>query len=453
MSEKVIKIKRGLNINLVGSAEKVLTKSAASATYALVPDEFIGVVPKMLVKEGESVLIGTPLFFDKAHPEVLFTSPVAGTLKEVVRGEKRKILAVVVEVSGEQNSADFQKLGAEATKEQIKEQLLKAGYWPMLIQRPFGIIANAEDTPRDIFVSAFDSAPLGVDLNFILQDEVENINAGIEALKKLTSGDVHFTHSSDVTAGAFAKVSGAKIHKIEGVHPAGNVGVQIEAVKPIAKDEKVWTVDVVHLSMIGRLMRTGKADFSRTIAVAGACVKKPRYIKTIAGALVSSVCGDGINTSASKTGNVRYINGNPLSGRKIEADGYLGFYNNLLCVIPEGDYYEFAGWAMPRFKKFSTSRSYFSWLTPKRKFNIDTNLNGGERAFVANGIYEQVMPMNIYPVYLIKAVMAGDIDKMEQLGIYEVVEEDLALCEFICPSKIEWQSILRQGITKMIKEL
>ncbi len=453
MSEKVIKIRRGLDINLVGGAERILSRAAASQTYALCPDEFVGVTPKLLVQQGDAVKVGTPIFFSKAQPEVLFTSPAAGVVKEIVRGEKRKILSVVIEATEEQEAVTFEPLSSSASKEQVTELLLGAGYWPMVIQRPFGIIANPTETPRDIFVSAFDSAPNAADKSFLLQDEAENLNAGIALLQKLTTGSVHLGVSTDRSVSAISKVQGAKVHTFEGPHPAGNVGVQIEKVSPIAKGDLVWTVDVVHVAMIGRLARTGKVDFSRTVAVAGSCVKKATYLKTVMGANLGTLLSNNIDTSKSKTGHIRVINGDVLSGRRVEENGYLGYYNNVLSVIPEGDYYEFMGWAAPRLSKFSTSRSYFSWLSPKKKYNLDTNLNGGHRAFVVNGVYEKVMPMNIFPVYLLKAIMAGDIDKMEQLGIYEVVEEDLALCEFVCPSKIDWQQTLRDGITKMIKEL
>lgn len=452
MSEKVIKIKRGINIELIGAAEKVLTKASESTSYALVPDDFIGVTPKLLVKEGDVVKIGTPVFFDKEHPEVIFSSPASGTVSAIVRGDKRKILSVVITPDGT-NSAENFGSAENASGDEVRALLQKAGYWPMIIRRPFGIIAGACETPRDIFISGLDTAPLGVDTGFILQDELENLNAGIAALKKLTPGNVYLTIASDTTAGTLTKTSGAVINRIEGPHPAGNVGTQIEAIRPIAKGDIVWTVDIQHVAMIGRLIKTGNADFSKTVAVAGSCIKKPHYFRTTSGATLNSIMGGQLDASQSKTGHIRTINGNPLSGSKVDQNGYVGFYNNLISAIPEGDYFEFAGWMMPRLKKFSVSKSYFSWLTPRKKYNLDTNINGGERAFVSNGIYERVMPMDIYPVYLLKAVMAADIDKMEQLGIYEVIEEDLALCEFICPSKIEWQATLRDGMTKMIKEM
>lgn len=445
---KIIKIKKGVDISLVGSAEKVITKSAAAQLYALVPSQFQGVVPKMLVQAGDKVKIGSPIFFDKEHSSVLFTSPVAGTVREVVRGEKRKILAITIEPNGAGETEDFGRLTAESSADEIRATLLRSGLWPSLIERPFGFIAGATTVARDIFITGVDTAPLSADLNFVVQDEADNISRGMALLAKLTTGAVHLTLASDTTAGALSKVTGAAIHHIEGVHPAGNVGTQIAAIAPISKGEAVWTIGVQQVAMIGRLAATGHVDFSKIVALSGSMVKKPHYYKTVAGAALSSVTFDNI-----KEGSIRLINGNPLSGTRVDADGFVGYYNNEIVAIPEGDKYEFVGWAMPRFNKFSLSKSYFSWLMPRKKYNLDTNLNGGERAFVMNDIYNKVMPMDILPVYLLKAIMAGDIDKMENLGIYEVLEEDFALCEFVCPSKIEWQATLREGINKMIKEL
>lgn len=445
---KIIKIKKGVDISLVGSAEKVITKSAEAQLYALVPSQFQGVVPKPLVQQGDAVKIGSPIFFDKEHSSVLFTSPVAGTVREIVRGEKRKILAITIEPNGSNEAEDFGKLTTDSSADEIRATLLRSGLWPSLIQRPFGFIAGATTVPRDIFITGLDTAPLSADLNFVVQDEAENISRGMALLGKLTTGSVHLTLASDLTAGALSKVKGAAIHHIEGLHPAGNVGTQIAAIAPISKGEAVWTIGVQQVAMIGRLAATGHVDFSKIVALSGSMVKKPHYYKTIAGATLSSVTLDNI-----KEGSVRLINGNPLSGARVDADGFVGYYNNEIVAIPEGDKYEFVGWAMPRFNKLSLSKSYFSWLMPRKKYNLDTNMNGGERAFVMNDIYNKVMPMNILPVYLLKAVMAGDIDKMENLGIYEVLEEDFALCEFVCPSKIEWQATLRDGINKMVKEL
>lgn len=455
---KVIKLRKGLDINLVGAAERVLTKGGQAASYALVPDHYRGVTPKLLVKVGDKVKAGSPLFFSKEHPEVLFTSPVSGEVSAVNRGDKRKILSVVVTPDGEGQSEKFEVCPiAELTRERVKDTMLRAGFWPMLIQRPFGIIADANTSPKAIFISGLDTAPLAPDLNFLVQDQGEHIIAGLEVLKKLTDGKVHLTVGTDTTAGVLSRIKQAEVHHIEGPHPAGNVGVQIAHIDPINKGDIVWTVELQHVAMIGRLFLTGSVDMSKIVALTGSEVVKPHYFKVVSGALISSITDGNLRpVDAKGEHNVRIISGNVLTGHKVEPDnveGYLGFYHNQITVIPEGDKYEFLGWAMPRIRKFSVSHSYFSWLFPNRKYNLDTNMNGGRRAFVQTGIYDKVLPMNIYPLYLIKAIMAGDIDKMENLGIYEILEEDVALCEFIDPSKNEWQATVSKGIELMIKEL
>ncbi|MCC8062649.1 MAG: Na(+)-translocating NADH-quinone reductase subunit A [Rikenellaceae bacterium] len=455
---KVIKLRKGLDINLVGAAERVLTKCPAAASYALVPDHYRGVTPKLLVKVGDKVKAGSPLFFSKENPEVLFTSPVSGEVSAVNRGDKRKILSVVVTPDGQNQSENFDVCPlAELTRDRVKETMLRAGFWPMLIQRPFGIIAKTDATPKAIFISGLDTAPLAPDLNFLVQDQGEHIIAGLEVLKKLTDGKVHLTVGTDTTAGVLSRIKQAEVHHIEGPHPAGNVGVQIAQIDPINKGDVVWTVELQHVAMIGRLFQTGAVDMSKVVALTGSEVVKPHYFKVVSGALITSITDGNLRPKTPREERgVRVISGNPLTGLKVEpneVEGYLGFYHNQITVIPEGNKYEFLGWAMPRLNKFSVSHSYFSWLTPKKKYNLDTNLNGGPRAFVQTGIYDKVLPMNIYPLYLIKAIMAGDIDKMENLGIYEILEEDVALCEFIDPSKNEWQATVSQGIELMIKEL
>lgn len=455
---KVIKLRKGLDINLVGAAERVLTKGGEAASYALVPDHYRGVTPKLLVKVGDKVKAGSPLFFSKENPEVLFTSPVSGEVSAINRGDKRKILSIVVTPDGQGQSESFDVCPiAELSRERVKETMLRAGFWPMLIQRPFGIIAKSDATPKAIFISGLDTAPLAPDLNFLVQDQGEHIIAGLEVLKKLTDGKVHLTVGTDTTAGVLSRVKQAEVHHIEGPHPAGNVGVQIAHIDPINKGDIVWTVELQHVAMIGRLFLTGAVDMSKIVALTGSEVVKPHYFKVISGALVSSITDGNLRPKTEREERgVRIISGNVLTGNKVEpneVEGYLGFYHNQVTVIPEGNKYEFLGWAMPRINKFSVSHSYFSWLFPNRKYNLDTNMNGGHRAFVQTGIYDKVMPMNIYPLYLIKAIMAGDIDKMENLGIYEILEEDVALCEFIDPSKNEWQATVSKGIELMIKEL
>ncbi|MBO5771454.1 MAG: Na(+)-translocating NADH-quinone reductase subunit A [Alistipes sp.] len=443
---KIIKLCKGLDIKLQGAAERKMTVAAASTEYAVSPLDFEGVTPKMLVKVGDTVKAGTPLFFDKNKPEVLFTSPVSGTVAAVNRGAKRRILSVTVTADATIAYEEFERLDvAKASREEIVALLLKSGLWTLLIQRPYGIIANPADMPKSIFVSAFDSAPLAPDYDYALSGDQEALQKGFDVLRRLTEGKVHLSYNVEK---AEPKVTGVELHAFRGKHPAGNVGVQIHHIDPINKGEKVWTVNIADVAIIGRLFLSGKVDMTRVIAVTGSEISAPCYCKVIAGAQVASIVAGNVKADA----HARVISGNVLTGRKVEADGYLGYYSNQLTLIPEGDCYEFMGWAMPRFKKFSVSRAYFSWLFPNRKYNLDTNLNGEERAFVVTGLYEKYLPMDIYPVHLLKAIMVGDLDKMEALGIYEVVEEDIALCEFVDPSKTEMQEILRKGINLMIKE-
>ena len=443
---KTIKLCKGLDIQLQGAAEKKTTVLPLASTYAVSPLDFQGVTPKMLVKVGDAVKAGTPLFFNKNNASVLFTSPVSGTVAAVVRGEKRRILAVEIAADSTIAYEEFATLDVKsASRDQIVELLLKSGLWTLLIQRPYGIIANPADMPKSIFVSAFDSAPLAPDYGYTLAGDKEALQKGFEVLGRLTEGKVHLSYNACDAAPEFA---GVELHAFKGKHPAGNVGVQIHHIDPINKGEKVWTVGYADVAIIGRLFLSGKVDMTRTIAVTGSQVAAPAYVKVVAGAKLESILAGNLVENA----HARFISGNALTGRNVGAEGYLGYYSNQLTVIPEGDDYEFMGWAMPRFSKFSVSRAYFSWLFPNRKYNLDTNTNGEERAFVVTGLYEKYLPMDIYPMHLLKAIMAGDLDKMEALGIYEVVEEDFALCEFVDPSKIDMQQVIRNGINLMIKE-
>ena len=442
---KIIKLCKGLDIRLQGEAQKTIVDAPLASEYAVSPLDFEGIVPKMLVKVGDTVEAGSPLFFDKKRPEILFTSPVSGTVAAVNRGEKRKILSVVVTADKEVAYKKFASLDlSKASREQIIELLLESGLWTMFVQRPYGVVATPSDKPKAIFVSAFDSAPLAIDYDFALADQQQPLQKGFDVLRRLTDGKVHLSYNA---CSQVPQVEGVELHAFKGKHPAGNVGVQIHHIDPINKGEKVWALNIQDVVILGRLFLTGKVDFSRVIAVAGSCVAEPKYYRVVAGASVESILGGKLSNE-----HARVISGNVLTGRNVGKEGFLGVNANQLTVIPEGDSYEFLGWAMPRFKKFSVSRAYFSWLLPCRKYNLDTNLNGGERAFVMNDLYEKYLPMDIYPVHLVKACIANDLDKMENLGIYEVIEEDLALCEFVCPSKIEMQQIIRNGINTMIKE-
>ncbi len=447
MSE-VIKLRKGLDIKLEGSAEKKLETLQIPATVALKPTDFPGLTPKLSIKAGNEVKAGDALFYDKYHPEVKYTAPYGGKVVSVNRGERRRILEVVIETDQNAGSVDFGK--ADPTKlpgEKVKETLLKSGLWPFIKRRPYGITASPDDQPKAIFISTFDTAPLAPDYNFVMNGQLETFQTGINALAKLTEGKVHLGVNEN---SIFTSVKNVEITKFEGPHPAGNVGVQIHHVTPVFKGHVVWTINVQDVLFIGRLFETGKVDFTRTIALTGSEIQKPVYCTTILGTKISSV----LKGKLIKVGyKQRIISGNALTGTRVKPEDYHGFYDSQITVIPEGDEYEFLGWASLGVKKFSASKTFMSSLLPAKSYKMNANLHGGERAFVLTNQYEKVVPMDIYPVILLKAILAGDIDKMEQLGIYEVVEEDLALCEYVCVSKIKVQDILRSGINIMIKEL
>lgn len=448
----IINLKKGLNIPIEGAADRQIKKVIVPGLVAVKPTDFRALVPKVLVHEGDKVLAGSPVLADKANPSIMFTSPVSGTVKEIVRGEKRKLLEVRIEADKTVTYEDFgAKDPAKLNADQIKEMLLKSGLWAGITQRPYGIVANPANTPKAIFISAFSTAPLANEVSFSLKGEEENLQAGINALSKLTAGGVHVSFNADDMADSPMKnLKNIIPHQFRGAHPAGNVGIQIHHISPINKGETVWTVTPDTLVAIGRLFRTGKYDLRRKIAVTGPKALSPAYVEGIPGMSMKTIA----ELCDTKNGDIRYISGDVLTGTSVGPEGFLGFFDNQITLLAEGNYYEMFGWAKPfRPKKYSFSRSYFSWLTPKKKYNMDTNLNGGERAFVLSDVYGKVLPMDIYPVYLVKAAITGDIDKMEQLGIYEVLPEDLALCEYVCPSKIEIQSIISDGINLIMKEM
>ncbi len=445
----VFKIKKGLDIKLLGEAEKKVSENS-STKFALKPPDFNGVFPKLFVKEGDKVKAGTPVFFDKNRDNIIFSSPVSGTISEVHRGAKRKMLEIRIESDGKM---EFESFGtadpSSLTKEQVTEKLLKSGIWPYIRQRPYSVIAHPDDEPKAIFISAFDSAPLAPDVDYILEKEGKAFQAGLDAIGKLTSGKVHLNVYEGKTASkTLLDAKGVQINTFSGPHPAGNISVQIQQLDPINKGDVVWYMNPQALVIIGKLFIEGKYDASKIIALSGSEVEKPQYYKVLNGCSLLPLLENNLKSSAA-----RYISGNVLTGRKIDRDGYLGFYDSQFTVIPEGKYYEFLGWAMPRFDKFSFSKSFFSWLTPGKKYKLDTNLNGGHRAFVLTGEYEKVFPLDIYPMQLLKAIMVKDIDMMENLGIYEVDEEDFALCEYIDASKTEMQAIVREGLDFMLKEM
>jgi Na+-transporting NADH:ubiquinone oxidoreductase subunit A len=446
---KVIKIKNGLDIKLAGKASCEFTDNLQVSLFALKPTDFEGLTPKLEVKEGDKVKAGTALFSNKYKPEILFTSSVSGTVKEIVRGERRRILEVVILAD---DTLEYEKFEVsnplELTRAKIKENILKAGLWPSFLQRPYAIIANPSDNPKAIFVSAFDSSPLAPDYEFILKEQFQDFQTGINALSKLTDGKVNLSiHIDKNNGGLLKKTKNVEVYEFAGPHPSGNVGVQINRINPINKGEVVWCLNPQDVAIIGRLFNKGIYDASKTIAITGSEILKPVYCRIINGAQVLPLLKDNL-----KEGELRFISGNVLTGQQISLSGYIGYYDSQITVIEEGNKPEFLGWAKPGINKYSMSRSFFSWLKPKKEFRLNSNLNGGLRPFVVTGELERVFPMDIYPMQLLKAIIIEDIDLMEQLGIYEVAEEDFALCEFVNTSKIEIQKLVRQGLNTMIKE-
>ncbi len=456
---KHIRLHRGLDIPLKGSAEPKVEKSIISDVIALKPTDFKGVIPKLKVKEGDAVKAGSVVFVDKLHPEIAFSSPCSGTVKSIERGEKRKILQILINADKTNDYLQFPAKDVfKASKEELKQELLESGLWSAIKQRPYGTIANPADEPKAIFISAFNSAPLAGEINFVLKDEIDHLQIGVNVLNKFTKGGVYVgLNSKDFAASPLYKLKDVKHVAFDGMHPAGNVGIQIHHISPIGKGEIAWTIDPFFVAAIGKLFSKGVYDLSRLIAITGERAENPCYVKTLPGMAIKEISTFVSKKEAKISGqnvDIRYISGDVLSGENVGLDGYLGFYHSQITLISEGNYFELLGWAKPiRPSKFSISHSYCSWLSPSKKYNGDSNLNGGQRAFVVTGLYEKVLPMDIYPVYLLKAILADDIDKMEQLGIYEVVEEDLALCEYVCPSKIDVQEIITKGINMMLKEM
>ena len=446
-----IKIKKGLNIKLKGAAEKVTENAIVSNTYNVRPEDFHSVIPKLSVKVGEKVKAGQALFFNKNNENVKFASPVSGEVVEIARGEKRRILSVKIQADKEQSYQDFGALKVDSAKaEDIKETLLASGCWAFVKQRPYDVIANPEVVPKAIFISGYASAPLAADLDYVLAGKEAELQAAVSALAKLTKGQVHVGIGKNGTS-PLAGLSNVSMHKVSGPHPAGNVGTLINKINPVNKGETVWTVAAQDLVIIGELLLTGKFNAERLVAFAGSSVKKPRYFRTKIGSEIATIVYD---NGVDKDGNDRIISGNVLTGTQVKPDGNLDYYSNVITVIPEGDDYEFFGWNKPVFNKVSTSRALtFSWLTPKKEYALNTNTNGEHRAFVLTGSYEQVFPLDIFPLQILKACMYQDLDEMEALGMYEVAPEDFALTEFVCVSKQPHQDIIRKGLDLMLKEI
>lgn len=446
-----IRIKKGLDIKLKGEAEKTLEKAILSNFYTLRPEDFHGVIPKLISKVGSKVKAGEPIFYDKSNENVKFVSPVSGEIIEIARGEKRKILAIKLQADKEQAFQDNGVFNLDNAKSnEVKAHLLASGCWPFIKQRPYDVIANPDKAPKAIFVSGYASAPLAADLDFALKGKEAELQAAVTALSKLTEGKVHVSVGSKSNS-PLAGLSGIALHKVSGPHPSGNVGTLINKVDPINKGEVVWTVAAQDLVIIGELLLTGKFNAERVVALAGSSIEKPRYFITKIGSEVATMIYD---KGIAQRAHVRVISGNILSGKQIKPDGYLDYYSNVITVIPEGDDYELFGWNKPVFNKLSTSRALtFSWLNPNKKYDLDTNTNGEHRAFVVTGNYEEVFPLDIYPMQILKACMYKDLDEMEALGMYEVAPEDFALTEFVCVSKQPHQEIIRKGLDVMLKEI
>ena len=446
---KDIRIKKGLDIKLIGVAEKKTTNSSQSSVYAVKPEDFHGITPKLVAKEGAEVKAGDTLFYSKSDERILFPSPVSGKVTEVIRGARRKVLAVKIAADATQVYKDFGAKDADAmSAEEVKNHLFASGCWPFVKQRPYDVVANPNQAPKAIFISAYASAPLAADLEYTLAGKEAELQAAITAVSKLTEGLVHVSVGANTTS-PLANLKGIELHKVSGPHPSGNVGTQIAKLDPINKGEVVWVITPQDLVVIGELLLTGKLNVSRTIALTGSQFSKPAYVTAISGAAIADVTANNLNDD-----NTRIISGNVLSGKEVKAEEFLGYYDNQITAIPEGDDYEFFGWNKPIFNKISTSRALtFSWLTPKKKYDLNTNTNGEHRAFVVTGSYEEVFPLDIYPMQLLKAFMYKDLDEMEALGGYEVAPEDFALTEFICVSKQPHQQIIREGLDLMREEL
>ena len=445
----VIKLRKGLDINLQGKAEQTKIGLKPAGLYALQPDDFTGVVPKVVVKEGEQVEAGQALFVDKNHPEILFVSPVSGKVKAVVRGERRKVLAVQVEAAQQQQPVDHGKNSPQNMKAQeVVDLLLKAGLFGFINQLPYAVVANPQDKPKAIAVSALRDKPLAADFEYELKGQENDWQTGLDALAKIAP--VYLGIGKNQSAKALVDAKNVEVNVFDGPCPAGNVGVQVNHLCPVNKGEVVWTVEPTAVLFIGRLFNTGKVDLTRCVAFVGSEVKNPAYVDMMVGQELNTLLAN----SLKNTKHVRIINGNVLTGVPTTKEGFLGAHSSEITVIPEGDNVdELAGWIMPRLNQFSVNRSYFSWLFGKKKeYALDARVKGGERHMIMSGEYDRVFPMDIYPEYLIKAIITNDIDRMEQLGIYEVAPEDFALSEFVCSSKLELQKIVREGLDMLRKE-
>ena len=444
-----IKLSKGADIKIKGIADRVYANIPQSDFYAIKPTDFHLLTPKLQVKVGDRVDAGDVVFYDKNCDTIKFTSPVSGVVHDIVRGEKRKILEIIISADQEIKYKNFEKRDLSSLNRQdIIDDLLVSGLWPLIRQRPFATIANPQDMPKSIFISGFDSSPLAPDNDFVFHGDTDLFQLGLDIITQLTDGTTHLNLDGNSNAAkVFNNAKGVQINHIYGPHPAGNVGVQIHHIDPINKGDVVWYLAPQDIVSIARFFRDAKYDRSRIVVLTGSMVKKPRYYRVIQGMSIINIIKDNLIE-----GDKRFISGNVLTGTRIQKDGYIGFYDFQLSIIPEGNYSEFFGWLLPGFGKYSLSRTFFSWLSSNKEYELDSNTHGEERAYVVTGQYESYMPIDIFPVQLIKAILIEDIELMEHLGIYEVDSEDFALCEFACTSKIPVQSIVRRGLDLIKKE-
>lgn len=442
---RVIRIRKGLNLRLVGEARQSIEDVAIGGVYGIHPDDFYGFKPQILVHEGDHVLVGEPLFANKQKEELKVVSPVSGKVKSIVRGARRKVEMIEVEADGKQDSKLF-KLKTDSREEALK-LLLESGLFAFMRQRPYDIVPNPDDTPKGIFVSTFNLMPLEQDFSFIVKGQEEDFKQGVATLSRIAQVYVGVYEGKEEDG--FAQELNAEVSVICGPNPAGNVGVLINHVAPMAKGEVAWTIGAEEVIFIGRLARTGRVNLSRTVPFAGSEVKEPRYLRLLVGNGLSE-----ITKGLKEDETVRLIGGNPLVGKATTSEGYMPAHATSITAIPEGDKKDEAfGWIAPRLNDFSQSHSYFSWLQRGKAFNLDARIKGGERHIIMSGEYDRVFPMDIYANYLIKAILTADIDRMEQLGIYEVAPEDFAVAEFVDSSKLELQRIVREGIDMFRKEM
>lgn len=443
---QTIKLKRGLDIPFEGAAEEALGSVFRPQIYHIVPDHFAGITPKLMVKEGEKVKAGSPLFHDKTFEQMLFTSPVSGTVKAIVRGERRKVMSIDIEADATIQYETFD------TKEDAKALLLKSGLWALMKQRPYDCIALPSKTPRAIFISSFDTAPCAPNYAWVLKGQLATLQAAVNALSQLAP--VFVGVKAGVQAPEFRGLKNCTLYEVAGPHPAGNVGIQLNHIAPLAKGETVFTINIQDLAIIGRLFQKGIVDMQKKVALTGPFAREHKYYNVLPGMPVTAV----FECNVYKESPYRLIAGNVLSGQQITMDDVISPYDNQYTVLDEGcDKQEFMGWLMPRFNTFNTGKtdpaSFVQKLLGCKYFEWDARLKGGRRAIIVSGEYDEVFPMDIYPEYLIKAMIAGNIDRMEALGAYEVAPEDFALCEYVCTSKMPLQAIVRQALDNLKKEI